>query len=64
MAEFYPEGRAAPMDYTMKMSSRYHRLLIYDVKSTAKIDGHIQKGNAGIYQYENFNYYLAHNVSL
>ena len=25
--------------YTMKMSSRYRRLLIYDVKSTSKIDG-------------------------
>ena len=25
--------------YTMKMSSRYHRLLIYDVKQTTKIDG-------------------------
>ena len=24
---------------TMKMSSRYHRLLIYDVKCTTKIDG-------------------------
>ena len=25
--------------YTMKMSSRYHRLLIYDVKRTTKKDG-------------------------
>ena len=25
--------------YTMKMSSRYHRLLIYYVKRTTKIDG-------------------------
>ena len=25
--------------YTMKMSFRYHRLLIYDVKRTTKIDG-------------------------
>ena len=25
--------------FTMKMSSRYHRLLIYDVKRTNKIDG-------------------------
>ena len=25
--------------FTMKMSSRYHRLLIYDVKRTTKIDG-------------------------
>ena len=26
-------------DFTMKMSFRYHRLLIYDVKQTTKIDG-------------------------
>ena len=26
-------------DYTMKMSSKYHRLLIYDVKRTTEIDG-------------------------
>ena len=25
--------------FTIKMSSRYHRLLIYDVKRTTKIDG-------------------------
>ena len=25
--------------FTMKMSYRYHRLLIYDVKRTTKIDG-------------------------
>ena len=25
--------------YTMKISSMYHRLLIYDVKRTTKIDG-------------------------
>ena len=25
--------------YTMKISSRYHRLLIYDVKQYTKIDG-------------------------
>ena len=29
----------SPCDYTMKMSSRYHRLLIYDVKKFTKIDG-------------------------
>ena len=28
-----------PCGYTMKISSRYHRLLIYDVKRTNKIDG-------------------------
>ena len=28
-----------PCGYTMKMSSRYHKLLIYDVKLTTKIDG-------------------------
>ena len=28
-----------PCDHTMKISSRYHRLLIYDVKKTTKIDG-------------------------
>ena len=28
-----------PCGYTMKISSRYHRLLIYDVKRTAQIDG-------------------------
>ena len=28
-----------PCGYTMKISSRYRRLLIYDVKRTTKIDG-------------------------
>ena len=28
-----------PCGYTMKMSSRHHRLLIFDVKRSAKIDG-------------------------
>ena len=28
-----------PCGSTMKMSFRYHRLLIYDVKRTTKIDG-------------------------
>ena len=28
-----------PCGYTMKMSSRCHRLLIYDVKRTNEIDG-------------------------
>ena len=33
-------GRACnPCGYTKKMSSKYHRLLIYDVKRTTKIDG-------------------------
>ena len=26
-------------DHTLKISSRYHRLLFYDVKRTTKIDG-------------------------
>ena len=38
MAEFYPEERANPCGFTIKMSSTYHRLLIYDVKRTTKID--------------------------
>ena len=28
-----------PCGYTMEMGSRYHRLLIYDVKRNTKIDG-------------------------
>ena len=34
-----PRRTCNPWGYTMKMSSRYHRLLIYDVKRTTKIDG-------------------------
>ena len=34
-----PRRACNPCGYTMKISSRYHRLLIYDVKSTTKIDG-------------------------
>ena len=34
-----PRRACNPCGYTMKMSSRYHRLLIYDVKCTTKIDG-------------------------
>ena len=34
-----PRRACNPCGYTMKMSSRYHRLLIYDVKRTTKIDG-------------------------
>ena len=36
-----PRRTSNPCGYTMKMSSRYHRLLIYDVKITTgtKIDG-------------------------
>ena len=28
-----------PCGYTMKMNSRYHRLLIYDIMLTTKTDG-------------------------
>ena len=38
IAKFHPEERAAHEVYTMKMSSRYHRLLIYDVKRNSEID--------------------------
>ena len=34
-----PRRACNPCGYTMKMSSRYPRLLIYDVKRTTKIDG-------------------------
>ena len=34
-----PRRACNPCGYKMKMSSRYHRLLIYDVKRTTKIDG-------------------------
>ena len=34
-----PRRACNPCGYTMKISSRYHRLLIYDVKRTTKIDG-------------------------
>ena len=33
-----PTRACNPCGYTVKMSSRYHRLLIYDVKRTTKID--------------------------
>ena len=32
-----PRRTCSPCGYTMKISSRYHRLLIYDVKRTTKI---------------------------
>ena len=31
-----PRRTCNPCDYTMKISSRYHRLLLYDVKITTK----------------------------
>ena len=34
-----PRRTCNPCGYTMKMSSRYHKLLIYDVKRTTEIDG-------------------------
>ena len=34
-----PRRECNPCGYTMKINYRYHRLLIYDVKSTTKIDG-------------------------
>ena len=34
-----PKRMCNPCGYTMKINSRYHRLLIYDVKRTTKIDG-------------------------
>ena len=34
-----PRSACNSCGFTMKMSSRYHRLLIYDVKRTTKIDG-------------------------
>ena len=34
-----PRRACYPCGYTMKMSSRYHRLLIYDVNTTSKIGG-------------------------
>ena len=34
----FTEGNVQPCGYTMKKSSRYHRLLISDVKRTTKID--------------------------
>ena len=32
-----PSRKCNPCGYTMKISSRYHRLLIYDVKRTTNI---------------------------
>ena len=34
-----PRRVCHPCGYTIKMGSRYHRLLIYDVKRTTNIDG-------------------------
>ena len=34
-----PRRACNSFGFTMKMSSRYHRLLIYGVKRTTKIDG-------------------------
>ena len=34
-----PRRECNPCGYTMKISSMYHMLLIYDVKRTTKIDG-------------------------
>ena len=34
-----PRRMCNPCGYTMKISSRYHRILIYDVKRNIKIDG-------------------------
>ena len=34
-----PRRACNPCGYTMKISSMYHRLLIYDLKGTTKIDG-------------------------
>ena len=34
-----PRTTCNPCGYTMKISSRYHRLLLYDVKRTTEIDG-------------------------
>ena len=34
-----PRRACIPCAYTMKISSRYHRLLIYDVKRITKLDG-------------------------
>ena len=37
--EIAPRRSCNPSGYTMKISCRYHRLLIYDVTKTTKIDG-------------------------
>ena len=34
-----PRRKGNPCGYTMNISLRYHRLLIYDVKRTIKMDG-------------------------
>ena len=34
-----PKRKCNPCGYTMKISSRYHRLLIYDVKRNTEIHG-------------------------
>ena len=34
-----PRRMCNPCGYTMKMSSSYHRLLIYDVKRNSEMDG-------------------------
>ena len=39
IAKFYPEEHAEPCGFTMKISSRRHRFLVYIVKRSAKTDG-------------------------
>ena len=45
-----PRRERNPCGYTMKISSMNHRLLIYDVKRTTKIDGmgpfNVESGNS------------------
>ena len=36
---FSPRRMCNPCGYTMKICSRYHRLLIYNIKRTTEIDG-------------------------
>ena len=38
-SQFSPRRSCSPCGYTMKISSCYHRLLIYDVKRTTTLDG-------------------------
>ena len=47
-----PRRACNPCGYTMKMSSRYHRLLIYDVKRITKIDG------MGPFNKESFDWWM------
>ena len=39
LCQISPRKMCNPCDYAMKISCRYHRLLIYHVKRTTKIDG-------------------------